>query len=79
MNQPGQMNRGTNILGRIRGLRYGERIHLWNPGCVAVVARIVGDISEKDLKRVLPGAFILCSVPGHSSMAMRVIRLGRDV
>ena len=54
MNQTEQMNSGTNITGCIRRLWNAERNLLWNPnGSVAVAARIVGNISEKDLMRAL--------------------------
>lgn len=54
MNQTEQMKSGTNIPGCIRRLWNAERNLLWNPnGSVAVAARVVGDISEKDLMRAL--------------------------
>ncbi len=54
MSQTEQMNSGKNIPGCIRRLWNAERNLLWGPNCsVAVAARIVGDISEKDLIRAL--------------------------
>ncbi|MFB3765072.1 MAG: condensation domain-containing protein [Methanotrichaceae archaeon] len=54
MNQTEQMNRSTNIPGCIRRLWNGERNLLWGPGSsVAVATRIIGNVSEKDLTRVL--------------------------
>lgn len=46
--------RNTDIPGCIRRLWNGERIFLWGPSTsIAVAARIVGDVSEKDLMRAL--------------------------
>lgn len=54
MNQTEPMNSGTNLPGCVRRLWNGERNLLWGPGSsVAVAARIIGDVSEMDLKWAL--------------------------
>lgn len=53
-NEKGKETHNTEIPGCIRCLWNGERIFLWGPNYnEAVTARIVGDVSEKDLKRAL--------------------------
>ena len=54
MNQTEQTNSGTDILGYRRHISNSERLWLWSPlANVAVAARIIGDVSEKDLRRAL--------------------------
>ena len=50
MNQTEKINNCANIPGCLRRISNGERLWLWSPQAdVAVAARIIGDVSEKDL------------------------------
>jgi NRPS condensation-like uncharacterized protein len=50
MNQIEQKNNSANIPGCMRRISNGERLFLWAPTAnVALAARIIGDVSEKDL------------------------------